>query len=95
MTARAANASIANGKAIYVTTKDPAGNSMIVMNVEADTTLSQGSTTATGDIGMSGIDTRTNQSVTLDVLFSSQLSKSTVILESPQSGLQHRHYDDH
>lgn len=63
---RAANT---NAKAVYFIT-NAAQNSVVALKVAEDGTLSDGSITATGGAGMSGIDGSTNLTAAPDSLFS-------------------------
>lgn len=58
-----------NPKAVYFIT-NAAENSVVALKVAADGTLSDGSITATGGAGMSGIDGSTNLTAAPDSLFS-------------------------
>jgi len=58
-----------NAKAVYFIT-NAAQNSIVALKVAADGTLRDGSITATGGAGMSGIDGSTNLTAAPDSLFS-------------------------
>ena len=76
------NTAQANPKVIYFMSNDAFGNSIVAMKVAADGTLLDGSITATGGKGMSGIDGMTNLSAGPDALFSQSALKveGTMIL---------------
>lgn len=74
-TGTAVETSTAKGaKAVYFITND-AQNAVVALNVNADGTLSDGSTTMTGGQGASGIDGETKSAAGPDALFSQSALK--------------------
>ncbi|KAI4174643.1 MAG: hypothetical protein LQ343_002216 [Gyalolechia ehrenbergii] len=75
-------------KAIYFLTNDPAGNSIVALNVGPDGLLSDGSITPTGGKGASSIDGATNQPAAPDALSSQsalKVEKNMMVAVNPGS----------